>query len=212
MRVNRVLPLALVLVAAGTMTFGATPAGAATVDNGYFIAVSPTSQDPGMDVTVTGDGQYYTSPFTGDNCDSTTITATVTYFAAGGAQLTQSTTLGTSDGDGNISGPVTIPAAAAPTSVSGHDAVVQASCSPGSDTFLSQAVDVVVNGSVPPTTTTTTTTTTTSTTTTTPSTTSTTKPSTGTSSTTATTPAPRSSPIAAAPPAVAVTGTPNFTG
>ena len=127
-------------------------------ENAYRIDVAPTSQDAGKAVTTTGDGQYYTEPFSGDNCDSTPIDVSVTYYTLAKAQKTSHTTLGTSDGDGNISGPVTIPADAAPTSFTGHTADVQASCDDGA--YLSNVVGVTVNGTVTPTTITTTTTTT----------------------------------------------------
>lgn len=138
---------------------GATSGAVSGTANGYRIDVAPTSQDAGKAVTVTGNGQYYTAPFSGDNCDSTTITVTVTYYDLAKVQKAQQVTLGTSDGDGDLSGPVTIPSDAAPTSFTGHDADVQASCI-DDGVYLSNVVPVVVNGTVATTTTTASTTTT----------------------------------------------------
>jgi outer membrane protein OmpA-like peptidoglycan-associated protein len=124
-------------------------AGGTTVSNGYFISVAPLSGLPGKSLTVTGNGQYYTSPFSGDNCDSDDISATVTYKTGGGVQKSQLTDLGTSDGNGNVAGPVKIPADAGPTSVTGATADVQASCTNGS-TYLSNVVQVTVLGNAKP--------------------------------------------------------------
>ncbi len=149
---RQVLGLSVVL-AAGWLAMGATAGAVSGTANGYRIDVAPTSQDAGKAVTVTGNGQYYTAPFSGDNCDSTTITVTVTYYNLAKAQETRQVTLGTSDGNGDLSGPVTIPSDAAPTSFTGHDAEVQASCTNDS-AFLSNVVPVAVNGTVATTTTT----------------------------------------------------------
>ena len=191
-----------VLLAGASFLFPGVSSAAST-PNSYFIMVSPTSQNPGQTVAVTGEGQYDTPPITGDNCDSTPITVAVTYFTTGGTQKTVTTSLGTSDGDGNITGPVMIPTDAGPSSVTGHNAAVQASCTIGSDTFLSNEVDVVVLGSGTTTTTPTTSPTTTTTTTTTPT---SVAPLAQLSTTTTTVP------TQTAQPATAVTGTPTFTG
>lgn len=190
------LPVLIAVTAAGALLFPAM-VSAATYQDYYYISVSPTSQDPGQTVTMTGNGQYYTAPFSGDNCSSTTIWATVTYYTLSGTQKTATTTMGTSDGNGDISGPVTIPADAAPTSYSNHPAEVQAYCSSGADTYLSQSVAVTVLGTVA--TTTTTTTSTTSTTTKAP-------------VTTTTVPVTTTTTVPAAAPAQAVIGQPRLTG
>jgi outer membrane protein OmpA-like peptidoglycan-associated protein len=124
-------------------------AGGTTVDNGYSITVAPLSGLPGKSLIVTGNGQYYTPPFSGDNCDSDDISATVTYKTSGGVQKSQPTDLGTSDGNGDVSGPVKIPADAGPTSVTGSTADVQASCVNGT-TYLSNIVQVTVLGNAKP--------------------------------------------------------------
>jgi hypothetical protein len=183
-RVLRALPLVGILVGASLCFTGVS--SASTVEDGYNISVTPTTQTAGDPVTVTGNGQV-DSGGGSDNCDSTDITVTVTYFTLADTQTTAQTDLGTSDGDGDLSGPVTIPAAAAPTSFSGQPAAVQASCDVGDNTFLSNVVDVTVAGTVP--------------TTTTP----TTVPTTPTTTATA-------APIRTAPAATPVTGTPQFTG
>jgi hypothetical protein len=191
----KALPVAAILV--GASVGFPTVSSAATVQNAYDITVSPTAQFPGQSVTVTGIGQTPPPGGTSDNCDSTTITVTVTYFTLSGTQKTAQTDLpNQSDGNGNVSGPVTIPADAAPSSVSGHDADVQASCNIGDNTNESNIVTVTVEGTV-----TTTTTAPTTTTTTTVPVTSTTVPVTTTTV-----------PLPAAPAASAVSGTPKLTG
>jgi hypothetical protein len=179
-RVLKALPFVGVLVA-GSLWFPGV-SSAVTVDNGYNISVAPTTQTAGDAVTVTGNGQV-DSGGGSDNCDSTDITVTVTYFTLAGTQTTAQTDLGTSDGDGDLSGPVNIPADAAPSSFSGHPAAVQASCDTG-ETILSNIVDVTVAGTVTTTTT-------------------------AGPTTPTTTPA---AAITTAPAATAVTGTPRFTG
>jgi hypothetical protein len=152
-RILRALPLTAVLVGASLCI--PTMSSADTVPDGYSISVSPTAQLAGQSVSVTGDGQAGDNS---DNCDSTTITVTVTYFTLAGTQTSAQTDFppgqnpGEVDGDGDFTGPVTIPAGAAPTSVSGHSAEVQASCVNGDSTFESNVVDVTVEGTVTPTT------------------------------------------------------------
>ncbi len=85
----RALPATLILMAASLGFSGVS--SAANVANGYNIAVAPASQVAGQSVTVTGNGQDSTAPFTGDNCDSTAITVTVTYFNSSGSNTASST-------------------------------------------------------------------------------------------------------------------------
>jgi hypothetical protein len=143
---------------------------------GYVIAVQPTSQAPGGSVQVTGSDPN-------DDCPSTDVTVTLTYFTSAGAQQTTTTDLGVADGSGNIQGNVTIPTTAGPTSVTGKVAALQAACGDG---FTSNTVDITITGSAPPTTTTAPTTTTT-------------VPRTTTTTTVPPATAPAATPVAAAP-------------
>ena len=177
----------------------AVSAAATTTPNGYFITVNPTSQQAGQSVTVAGNGQYNTAPFSGGHCNNLPITVTVTYYPQGSSNPTSTTstsqpagsttttssttsttsttvsnsttttsttttpsstttttqpaattrssqsTLGTANATGNVSGSVTIPASAAPSSASGHPAIVQASCQNNGVTYESNQVSVNVN-------------------------------------------------------------------
>jgi outer membrane protein OmpA-like peptidoglycan-associated protein len=125
-------------------------AGGTTVNDGYYMTVAPVSGLPGASLTVTGNGQYYTSPFSGDNCDDYDISATVTYKTSGGVDHSKLTDLGTADGNGDVSGSVKIPADAGPTSVTGSTADVQTSCTNGSTIYLSNVVEVTVLGNANP--------------------------------------------------------------
>jgi len=125
-------------------------AGGTTATNAYYITVAPLSGNPNDSLTVTGNGQYYTPPFSGDNCDGADISVTITYKTGGGVQKSQLTDLGTADGNGDISGPVKIPADAGPTSVTGATADVQASCVSSGTKELSNVVNVTVLGNAKP--------------------------------------------------------------
>jgi LPXTG-motif cell wall-anchored protein len=150
---HRLVVMAAVLGAAAFVSVYAAPwAAASTTANGYHITVNPSAQSPGKTVTVTGDGQFDTPPFVSDNCDSTTISATVSWVTADGTEKTETVTIGQSDGDGNVTGTVTIPADAGPTAVTGKSVTIQAFCDQDGDIFLSQLVSVHVNGSTPTTT------------------------------------------------------------
>jgi LPXTG-motif cell wall-anchored protein len=151
---SRLIVVAAMVCGLGVAGVCAAPwASATTHANGYFITVSPTAQDPGKKVTVTGEGQIVVPGFSEDNCDSTTISATVSWVTASGTEKTETVTLGESDGDGNITAQVTIPADAGPTAVTGKSVTIQAFCDQDGDIFLSQLVSVHVNGSAPTTTT-----------------------------------------------------------
>jgi len=191
MRIVRGFSLALGVVAVGVLGIPTMTSVASSAPAPYHITVAPLSQLPGHTVKVTG-----TTPTNGGHCDSETVYVTVTYFTATGAQKSKKTTFGQANGTGDFSVTVTIPADAAPTSVSHHNAVIVGGCTDQTVVYTSNPVTVVVEGTVPPTTTTTTTTTapTTTTTTTTAPTTTTTVPAT------------------VAPAATAVSASPTFTG
>lgn len=198
MRVVRKLGVVLGVASIGVLGLPALSTAAPALPTFFYhITVTPTSALPGHTVKVTGTGEYTTGPYSGDNCDDVTITVTVTYYTATGKKTTSATTkLGSSNGDGDLSGTVTIPAGAAPTSESGHDAVIVASCPADTQTtptYTSNPVTVDVEGTAPHTTTTTTAPTTTTTTT--------------KAATTTTT-----APATTAPAATAISGSPNFTG
>ncbi len=144
--INFAISLGVLALLAALPSPSPARAGGITASNAYFITVAPLSGLPGASLTVTGNGQYYTPPFSGDNCDSSDISATVTYETSGSVQKSQLTDLGTSDGNGDVSGSVKIPADAGPTSVTGSPADVQASCTNGGTTYLSNVVQVTVLG------------------------------------------------------------------
>jgi hypothetical protein len=191
MRLVRGLSVALGVVAVGAVGIPAFATVASSAPAPYGLTVTPTSALPGATVQVTG-----TTPTNGENCDSEAVFVTITYFNVTGVQVSKTISLGTADGAGDFTGTITIPSDAAPSSVSGHDAVIVGGCTFATQTtFSSNPVTLVVLGTAPTTTTTTTTVPSTTTTTTAPTTTTTTVP--------AKTTAPAATPVSA---------TPTFTG
>ncbi len=140
----RALKWLTALVVVGVPVLGV--ASAASASQGYTIAVQPLSQTAGGSVHVTGSDPL-------DNCPSSDVQVTLTYFTQALVQKTTTTDLGTADGSGNIQGNVTIPSDAGPTSATAHVATLVAACGDG---FTSNVANVTVSGTVVTTTTTTT--------------------------------------------------------